>query len=52
MHLKIAAGGDCVLRQEFIHRPGVVQVYRCISNVVGQLPLPEPVAFAPGYPAE
>jgi hypothetical protein len=34
-------GGDCVLRQEVIHRLGVAQGYGCISNVVGQSPLPE-----------
>ncbi|MBV9272990.1 MAG: hypothetical protein JO333_03790 [Verrucomicrobia bacterium] len=35
--------GDCVLRQEFIHRPGTVEGVRFISKLVGQSPLPESV---------
>jgi hypothetical protein len=42
-HPKSMPGGDCILRQEFIPRPGVVQGCCCISNVAGQSPLPESV---------
>jgi hypothetical protein len=32
--------GDCVLSEEFIHHPAVVQDYGSISNPAGQSPLP------------
>jgi hypothetical protein len=40
---KSMPSGDCVLRQQFIHRPGVIQGYSCVSSVVGLSPLPESV---------
>jgi hypothetical protein len=39
---KSMPSGDFVLRQEFIHRPGMVEAGCFVSNVVGQSPLPGP----------